>query len=120
MARILYALNGQGRGHTSRVLAVSDELRRRGHDVHFCCGEPAAATFREHGHPVLPVPTPAEHVRRNRVRLWASAFHNAPLAVRTPQIVEALAERVQALAPDLVVSDFEPFAPRAARRLGLP
>ncbi len=35
MARIIYALSGQGRGHTSRVIAISDELRRRGHEVVF-------------------------------------------------------------------------------------
>lgn len=120
MARILYALNGQGRGHTSRVLAVADELRRRGHDVHFCCGDPAATTLRRRGLAVLPIPTPAEHVRGNRVRLWASVRRNAPLAFGAPQIIERLTERLRALGPDLVISDYEPFTPRAAQRLGLP
>ncbi len=120
MARILYALSGQGRGHTSRVLAVSDELRRRGHDVQFCCGDQAAITLRRQGWPVLRIPAPTEHVRNNRVRLLASAWHNAPLAFRTPDIVEALAPQIRALDPALVISDFEPFEPRAARRLGIP
>ena len=120
MARILYSLSGQGRGHTSRVLAVSDELRRRGHDIHFCCGDPAASALLRDGYPVLRIPAPAERVRNNRVRIVASAWRNAPLAFRTPYIVEALAERMRALDPDLVVSDFEPFAPRAARTLGIP
>ena len=120
MARILYALNGQGRGHTSRALGVAHTLRQRGHDVSFCCGADAADRLRRQGECVLDVPAPTERVHGNRVRLLATAWQNAPLAVRTPEIVEALAERIDDLAPDLVVADFEPFAPRAARRLGLP
>lgn len=120
MARILYALNGQGRGHTSRALALTDVFRRRGHEVRLCCGEPTAARLRDQGEDVLDIPTPAEIVRGNRVQLAASAAHNLPLAVRTPEIVADLAERLTAFRPDLVLSDFEPFAPRAARRLGVP
>ena len=120
MARILYALNGQGRGHTSRALGIAHSLRQRGHDVSFCCGGAAADRLRRRGESVLDVPAPAELVRGNRVRLLASAWRNAPLAVRTPEIVDALTERIDDLDPDLVVADFEPFAPRAARRLGLP
>ncbi len=119
MAHILYALNGQGRGHTSRSLAVADELRRRGHEVTFCCGGEAAERLLRR-EPVVEVPAPREIVRANRVRLLASARHNAPLAARLPAIVEELAGRVRELNPALVVSDFEPLAPRAARRLGVP
>ena len=120
MARILYALNGQGRGHTSRVLALTDVLRQRGHEVRLCGGEPAVERLRGRGEDVLEIPAPAEVVRSNRVRLVASAAHNLPLAVRTPEIVADLTERMADFGPDLVISDFEPFAPRAARRLGVP
>ena len=99
MARILYALNGQGRGHTSRALGVAHTLRLRGHDVSFCCGDAAADRLRRRGESVLDVPAPARVVRGNRVRLLATAWRNAPLAVRTPEIVEALAERIADLSP---------------------
>ncbi len=120
MAHFVYALNGQGRGHTSRSLAVAEELRRRGHAVTFCCGGAAAQRLRRRGEAVLAVPAPHEVVRANRVRLLASAWRNGPLALRLPETAERLAERVSELQADLVVSDFEPFAPRAARLLGLP
>ncbi len=120
VACILYALNGQGRGHTSRALGVAHTLRQRGHEVLFCCGDDAAVRLRRQGEFVLDVPAPTETVRGNRVQLLVTAWQNAPLAVRTPEIVEALAEHIAELNPDLVVADFEPFAPRAARRLGIP
>jgi len=119
VARILYALNGQGRGHTSRARAVTHALRSRGHNVSFCCGGDAAERLRAESEPVLDVPAPRELVRGNRVRLLATARHNLPLAVRTPEIVESLTDHIRDLSPDLVVSDFEPFAPRAAERLGI-
>ena len=56
MARILYALSGQGRGHTSRVLAVSEALQARGHEVHFACGGQAREILTAQGHSVLAVP----------------------------------------------------------------
>ena len=59
MARIIYALSGQGRGHTSRVIAISDELRRRGHEVMFCCGGTAQEILETQGEPVLPQPNSA-------------------------------------------------------------
>ncbi|MDX1530558.1 MAG: glycosyltransferase family protein, partial [Rhodothermales bacterium] len=95
-------------------------LRARGHAITFCCGPPAADALRARGEAVVEVPAPHEVVKENRVRLLASARRNAPLAVRTPEIVNALAERIEALKPEGVVADFEPFAPRAAKRLGLP
>ena len=35
MAKIIYALSGQGLGHTSRVLLVGRYLLEQGHDVIF-------------------------------------------------------------------------------------
>ena len=61
MARIIYALSGQGRGHTSRVMAISDALRRRSHEVMFCCGGTAQEILKAQGEPVLPVPVAASN-----------------------------------------------------------
>src|SRR5690606_37381744 len=37
-----------------------------------------------------------------------------------PRIVSALSRRFEAVEPDLLITDFEAFSPRAARRVGIP
>ncbi len=119
MARIVYALSGQGRGHSSRVEAMAEELRRRGHAVTFACGGSARARLLARGEAVLEVPALVQRFRGNRLDVAATAFANARTVLGSARVVREAARALDALAPDLVVSDFEAFVPRAARRLGV-
>jgi uncharacterized protein (TIGR00661 family) len=120
MARILYALSGANRGHTFRTLAVTEELRARGHEVAFCCGGTAREVLEEMGEPVLPVPPLLQTVRDNRVLYWQSLRTNWIRFFDRGAIIGRLRPRIEAFGPDLVLSDYEPYAARAARRLGIP
>ena len=120
MARLVYALCGYGRGHTSRALAVTQTLRERGHEVSFACGGPGADRLRALGEAVLQVPALRQVLRRNRVRLWASARANLPLTWQSPEIIAQAADALASHGVDLVIGDHEPFVPRAARRAGVP
>ncbi len=120
MAHLLYAVCGQGRGHSSRVLAMTEELEAHGHTVTLACGGTARAVFEALGRPVVALPALTEVVGGNRLRLGATMRHNAATVLGAPRLVRALARRLDRLAPDLLVTDFEPFMPRAAARVGLP
>ncbi|HEX7070322.1 MAG TPA: glycosyltransferase family protein [Rhodothermales bacterium] len=120
MARIVYALSGQGRGHASRVLAITDALRRRGHDVVFCCGGMAREIMESVGEHVIPVPALRQVIEDNEVRLFRTIRCNLGSILRLRQIVRRLADEFRRLGPDLLITDFEAFAPRAARQLGIP
>ena len=120
MARIIYALSGHGRGHTSRAQAMAASLRERGHTVAFCCGGPARRRLKEQGEFVVPVRALPLVVEANRVRLLRTVCCNARTVLSAPQIVRQLAAELSAWSPDLLVADFEPFSPWAARQLGLP
>lgn len=120
MARIVYALSGQGRGHTSRVMAVSDELRERGHDIRFCCGGTAEEILRERGEDVLHVPALRQVMRGNAVRHGATIAENWRTVLHAPAIIRRLADDFRAWNPDLLITDFEAFSPRAARQAGVP
>ncbi len=120
MARLLYAIGGQGRGHTSRVLAVTEELRARGHEVTLACGGQARTFLATMGEDALPVPALRQILDGNRLRLTRTALVNAATVLSAGRTVGRLARTLEALAPDLVVSDFEVFVPRAAARAGLP
>lgn len=120
MARIIYALSGQGRGHTSRVLAVTDLLRRRGHEVIFCCGGTALEILASQEEAVIPVPALRQVMEDNQVQVLRTLACNASSIRRLSRIVEELAVRFGELRPDLLITDFEAFSPRAAERVGVP
>lgn len=120
MARILYALSGQGRGHTSRVMATSQALRTHGHTVVFCCGGTARDILEERGERVLPVPALRQVMKANRVCLWSTVQRNWRHVLCAPRVIQRLARAFEAQQADLLITDFEAFSPRAARRIGLP
>lgn len=120
MARIIYALSGQGRGHTSRVMAVSEALRRSGHEIVFCCGGTAQDILEAQGEHVIEVPALRQVVEANKVCFVRTIRSNWKTILKTPSIVARLAEQFKTCAADLLITDFEAFSPRAARRIGLP
>ena len=120
MARIIYALSGQGRGHTSRVMATSEALRKRRHEVVFCCGGTAREILESRGERVLPVPALRQVMKANRVCLRSTLRRNWKRVLCAPRITRRLARAFAAYRADLLITDFEAFAPRAARRIGLP
>jgi uncharacterized protein (TIGR00661 family) len=120
MARILYAIGGEGRGHAARVLAMTEALRGCGHEVTFACGGQARAFVEARGETALPVPALRQVLDGNRLRLTRTALANTPTVLSAGYTVRRLTRQLEALAPDLVVSDFEAFVPRAAARVGIP
>lgn len=120
MARIVYALSGQGRGHTSRVIAISDALRQKGHDILFCCGGTAREILESQGEPVLPVPPLRQVMESNEVRFAETMRCNLHEVLTLSDTVTDLADAFNDYRPELLITDFEAFSPRAARRIGLP
>ncbi len=120
MSKIIYALSGQGRGHTSRVMAISATLRERGHEVLLCCGGTARDIMESRGERVLPVPALRQVMRGNEVQHGRTLLCNLKHIVSIPRIVSDLAERFRAERADLLITDFEAFSPRAAKKIGLP
>lgn len=120
MGRLIYALSGQGRGHTSRVMAVSDVLRERGHEIVFCCGGTAWQVLKEQGETVVPVPALCQVLENNRFRLMRTIRKNWRTVLNVQRVTERLSTTFREYNPDLLITDFEAFAPRAADRIGLP
>jgi uncharacterized protein (TIGR00661 family) len=56
----------------------------------------------------------------NRVLYPTTFWRNVPLWLFRPSIVRRLLPQIEAFGPDLVVSDFETYAARAAHKLGIP
>ncbi len=120
MAKIVYALSGQGRGHTSRAMAVSDELRAQGHEIVYCCGGTARDILDAAGEPVVAVPPLRQVLEGNQVRFVDTIRSNWNSITRLNEIVDDLADAFADFRPDLVITDFEAFSHRAADRLNVP
>ena len=118
MATLIYALNSGGRGHTFRALAVSQTLRQGGHEVILCCGGAAKTFFEKRGEKVVEVPALEQVIRANRGSFGGTIFRNArPFLFGFD--VTRLVDTLHALKPELLISDFEPFATLAAELMGL-
>lgn len=120
MARILYALSGEGHGHVSRVMAMSELLRAQGHELHFCCGGVSEQVLQAKNEPLYAVPALLHVVYRNKLRPYSTFLRNLPHFVQQPFVVDQLVEKLADWKPDLVLNDFEAFSWRAAEKADIP
>ncbi|MFN0067069.1 MAG: glycosyltransferase family protein [Limisphaerales bacterium] len=124
MARIFLSLSGEGRGHATRARAVVESLRERHEISLFASGDAwrfLAPLYRDTPVQVHRIGGLRFHYtetrRLNFSRTGAEALR---FLRRLPMLVGMLERQIQRGRPDLVVTDFEPALPRAARRCGVP
>lgn len=120
MARIVYALTSQGRGHSSRVTAMAEELEARGHELLFCAGGGAGKLLGSQSREVVDVPVLRHRIRNNEIELWTSLAMMGGVTLSNRNVVGPLAERLEGWKPDLLITDFESYSIRAAKKIGLP
>lgn len=101
-------------------MAIATALRQRGHTITFCCGGTARQILEDQGEHVIPVPALRQVLEDNRIRYSKTLCRNSKILLRMPIVINQLAETFSARQPDLLITDFEAFSPRAARRIGLP
>ena len=115
MGRILYGVMGDAGGHVSRSLAIAQQLKE--HDVVFVGGG-RVAELSQAGHSVVAIPTLRTVLRDQRVDTVRTAAHCADVLRRAPSVMARLTATIREYDPDLILTDYEYFLPRAARRLG--
>lgn len=115
MARIFYGVQGDAGGHISRSLAVAELLPK--HEFLFA-GAGAAARARSAGHAFEPLPWAGTHVRNNAIQVGATLRDFGIALAAQKKWVRRLGEIITAFDPDLILTDYEFFTSRAARRLG--
>ncbi len=120
--RIAYGVHGYGRGHASRALAVLPELVAR-HEVLILAGGDAYAALRNDFDPVRIPTLRYSHYPGGRLSKHRTFKRNLPavlgFALGGPGL-EVIAETMEEFAPDIVVSDSEPWTHQAAERLQIP
>lgn len=124
MARICYGVAGEGRGHATRVRTMVEMLRNQ-HSVTIFAPHDAYdllhAAYHDTEVEVLRIPGLRHgYGRGGRLSHLCTAAAALPFLLRLKATLGWVTEAVAARRPDLIITDFEPLLPRAARRLGVP
>jgi len=124
MASIFISMSGEGRGHATRMRAIADELRAQHRITIFAPGdaheiiEPA---FRGSDIPVHEIPCLRFFYTPNgRLDTGRTVAGNAKYILGFRGLLRTLRMHIQQGKPDLIITDFEPALPRAARQCGVP
>ncbi|MDW7968508.1 MAG: glycosyltransferase family protein [Thermoanaerobaculum sp.] len=124
MAKICYAVAGEGRGHATRVRAMVEALRPHHQVVIFAADDAHGLLSQAYaGTEVVVRRIPClrhGYDAAGRLRLGLTAWRALPFLLNVPGYLRSLLGEVERLSPDLVITDFEPLLPWVAQRLGIP
>jgi uncharacterized protein (TIGR00661 family) len=122
MAKIIYAVAGEGYGHSSRAHLVGQRLLEAGHEVMFVASQKALQYLRSiYGPSVQEIFGLSFAYRRGRIDPIETFARNLFRAARANNLNKKLFQRVyRTFNPDLVITDFEPFTGWWALRNGVP
>ena len=119
MANIIYGVNGEGSGHSTRAKDVITHLQQKGHTVHVVSFDRGkqnlAQSFEVTEIYGLRIAYVNNQVRYKRT--IAKNFMSAPRAAKSFRQLSRLADEWKI---DLVITDFEPLSCRVARHKHLP
>jgi uncharacterized protein (TIGR00661 family) len=124
MAHLVFSLSGEGRGHATRVRAVVEHLREQHRITLFAPADafdflaPLYATSEVR---VRAIPGLRFHYdQAGRLDYRRTAQGAASYVRALPRLIKGIQRELEREPVDLVVADFEPALPRAARRSGIP
>lgn len=125
MAKFFISMSGEGRGHATRVRALVERMRDRHQMTLFAPGEAYEFLAQQYATSdevrLVKIPGLKFHYVNGRLHLLKTIFEGFRFQARTlPGVVRMLADRITAEQPDVIISDFEPALPRAAKRCGKP
>jgi uncharacterized protein (TIGR00661 family) len=119
MANILYGVNGEGSGHSTRAKEVISHLQQRGHNLHIVSFDRGlrnlSASF-----PVTEIFGLSLAYVNNRVRYERTLANNLIKAPRAARSLKDLSHLVDESKIDLVITDFEPLSSHIGHHKHLP
>jgi uncharacterized protein (TIGR00661 family) len=119
MANILYGVNGEGSGHSTRAKEIISHLQKQGHKLHVVSFDRGLRNLRE-SFPVTEIFGLRLTYVNNRVRYKRTLASNLIKAPRAARSLKELSRLVDGNEIDLVITDFEPFSCHVGHRKRLP
>lgn len=119
MANILYGVNGEGSGHSTRAKEIITHLEAQGHAVHVVSFDRGLRNLKSDFEVTEIYGLRLAYVR-NRVRYRKTIVDNLLKAPRAGRSMKRLTQLSKEWGIDLVVTDFEPLSCRVGHHLRLP
>src|SRR6516164_988400 len=119
MANILYGVNGEGSGHSTRAKEVITHLQRQVHRVHVVSFDRGLRNLSESFSVTEIFGLRITYVN-NRVRYKRTVASNLIKAPRAARSLKQLTRLIEEEKINLVITDFEPLTCHAAHRKRLP
>jgi uncharacterized protein (TIGR00661 family) len=118
MANILYGVNGEGAGHSTRAREVITHLQKQGHTLHVASFDRGLRNLSEFD--VTEIFGFRLTYVNNRVRYKRTLARNLMTARQAGKSAKELKKLVTNRKVDLVITDFEPLTCHVGHQLGLP
>jgi uncharacterized protein (TIGR00661 family) len=119
MANILYGVNGEGAGHSSRARELIAHLQGQGHIVHVVSFDRGLKNLSAE-FDVTEIFGMRLATVHNRVRYGRTVLRNLLTVPSAAKSLRKLNRLVEEWRIQLVITDFEPMSCHAGRKLGLP
>jgi len=123
--KVLYGIQGEGRGHASRSLHIIHQLMKKGYDVHIFSGGDALTLLDGKRIPINKIPIlHFYNGKKDHLSLLKTAYRNffqfLDLILCIGRRYNAVLEKVVQLKPDFIITDFEPYLSKIAKKQGIP
>ncbi|HET9408276.1 MAG TPA: glycosyltransferase family protein [Candidatus Sulfotelmatobacter sp.] len=119
MANILYGVNGEGAGHSTRAKEVLTHLASRGHTLHVATFDRGLRNLRDQFDVIEIYGLRFAYVD-NRVRYRRTVAKNLITIPRAARSLSNLKDLAEKWSIDLVITDFEPLTCHIGHKLDLP
>src|ERR1700684_4366114 len=119
MANILYGVNGEGAGHSTRAKEVLTHLRKQGHTLHVASFDRGLRNLNSEFEVTEIFGFRIAYVN-NRVRYKRTIARNLVTMPQAAKSAKQLKELVAGWQIDLVITDFEPLTCHVGHAMGLP
>ncbi len=119
--RIGISINGQGRGHLTRMTALAQHLQHD-HEIVFWCPDKYHSFLKQHfpNNFIYSIPYYKFVIEDNRIDIFKTGISNMEHIIGLPVYISDLADQIRLMDIQTLISDFEPFLPKAARKVGIP
>jgi uncharacterized protein (TIGR00661 family) len=115
MARILFGVMGDARGHVNRALTLAKEMPQ--HEFLFVGGG-RTLDLKSEGYAVENIPVMGTMYRNNSVDVPRTVANAVQSLLGRGRVVRRVESIVRSFDPDIILSDYEYFSPLAARKMG--